>query len=338
MIDLNGKSILFISPAFFGYEKFIVKHLQKAGARVDYFDERPANSFWSKAFIRVNRGIVSSRIRKYYDYIWHQIQDKHYDYVLVVNIEAMPSAFLSRLRESSPGAKFILYMWDSVHNKKYTLGYLPYFNVVFSFDRNDCIDFPRIRFRPLFYVDEYKALVEDREYAYDLSFVGTAHSDRFLLIRQIRQQCIRRGLTSYWYLYLQSPKLFFWNKLHNRAYRGARCKDFSYVPLSQAVVRQVIRRSRIVLDIQHPKQTGLTMRTIETLGAGRKLITTNVAIKDYDFYHPDNILVIDRERPEISDRFYQLEYRPVAAEVYDKYSIDGWLEEIFGACMLSNVQ
>ena len=37
------------------------------------------------------------------------------------------------------------------------------------------------------------------------------------------------------------------------------------------------------------------MRTIEMLGA-LKMITTNAEIQNYDFYHPNNICIVDREK------------------------------------------
>ena len=71
------------------------------------------------------------------------------------------------------------------------------------------------------------------------------------------------------------------------------------------------------------------MRSIEMLGAERKLITTNAAIKEYDFYNPNNICVIDRNNPVIDKQFLSIPYESVSPELYHKYSLDGWLEYIF---------
>lgn len=329
MIDLKDKKILFISPSFFGYEKSVLSRLEELGATVDYFDERPANSFWTKAFIRVNRKVVVVRINNYYKRIACVIRDKKYDYVFVINIEAMPHFFLEKLRRQSPEAKFILYMWDSIRNKAHTRSYLHLFDSVFSFDENDCKKIPHIQFRPLFFLNEYKAIASDTRFEYDLSFVGTAHSDRFALIRKIQRLLQRRHLKTCWYLYLQSRKLFILNKAFNPSFRNARLEDFNYKALPKNTLIDIIRKSRIVLDIQHPNQAGLTMRTIEMLGAARKLITTNAAITHYDFYSPQNILVVDRENPVIPDCFWESDYQPVDDIVYYKYSVDGWLADIF---------
>ena len=39
-MKLSGKNILFIAPAFFGYEKKIAEKMTNLGAEVDYFDDR----------------------------------------------------------------------------------------------------------------------------------------------------------------------------------------------------------------------------------------------------------------------------------------------------------
>lgn len=329
MINLEGRSILFISPAFFGYEKAIKNRLTSRGAKVDYFDERPANSFWSKGLIRLNRRLMSYTINRYYQAIIHSMTGKTYDYVFIVNIEAMPSFFLSYLRTNYPQAQVILYMWDSLRNKKNTVAYLPFFDAVFSFDEKDCQLYPTIKFRPLFFLNEYEKIADINKFEYDFSFIGTAHSDRYLLIRHIQKQLKAENLHAYWYLYLQSRKLFMWNKLNNVAYKQASIGDFNYAALSPGEVLNVVKKSRVILDIQHPQQTGLTMRTIEMLGARRKLVTTNPLVKHYDFYSSHNILIIDRNNPIIDKEFCQSDYIPVKPAVYYRYSLDGWLDEIF---------
>lgn len=329
MIHLENKSILLISPSFFGYEKSIKQRLLEVAARVDYFDERPANTFWSKALVRINRNLVSCHISQYYDSIYESIRNQVYDYVLVINVEAMPISFLEKLKKSNPCAVFLLYMWDSILNKKNTINYLPLFDRIFSFDSEDCRRYENICFRPLFFLNEYAKLSHKKNYNYDFSFIGTAHSDRYALIQRMHTQIQNLGLKSYWYLYLQDKKLFYWNKITNSSFAKARLHDFQYVALSKNAVLEIVGKSRIIIDIQHPDQKGLTMRVIEILGARRKLVTTNTSVKDYEFYNKDNILIIDRENPIISKEFCDTDYQPLDDCIYHKYSLDAWLEDIF---------
>ena len=70
------------------------------------------------------------------------------------------------------------------------------------------------------------------------------------------------------------------------------------------------------------------MRTIEMVGMNKKLITTNQTIKDYDFYNPKNISVVDRKNVVIDDEFLHTSYEPLSKEMYQKYSLQCWILEV----------
>ena len=63
---LEKKNILLISVSFFNYENLIKKQLERMGASVDLFDERPSNSFFSKAIIRIKKEVYSVKINQYF--------------------------------------------------------------------------------------------------------------------------------------------------------------------------------------------------------------------------------------------------------------------------------
>ena len=77
-------------------------------------------------------------------------------------------------------------------------------------------------------------------------------------------------------------------------------------------------------------QAGLSIRTFEALAAHTKMITTNPRIKEYDFYSPENVLIIDRKNPVIDPEFIDKPYRPLRAEIEEKYSISSWVKTLFG--------
>jgi hypothetical protein len=84
-----------------------------------------------------------------------------------------------------------------------------------------------------------------------------------------------------------------------------------------------------VLDIHHPGQSGLTMRTFEVLASGKKLITTNENVRNHDFYDPTLISIIDRNNPIINLNFLELESKVISQSFFSMYSCKGWLTEIF---------
>jgi hypothetical protein len=86
--------------------------------------------------------------------------------------------------------------------------------------------------------------------------------------------------------------------------------------------------SNVILDIHHPLQNGLTIRTFETLGAKKKIITTNEHIKKYKFYNSNNILIIDRKIPKIDINFFNQDFQDCELDLYYAMSLDGWLDTI----------
>ncbi|WP_323594717.1 hypothetical protein [Aliarcobacter butzleri] len=330
-MNLSGKTVLLLAPKFFGYELEIKKELENLGARVIYFDERPKNDFFTKVFIRLNlKSFISKKIDDYYKNIIQEIKDESIDYLFLVDVETVPLKFIEKTILMNPKLKVLTYFWDSVKNRKKALEYLAYSNKFFSFDLKDAEADIRIEFLPLFYIDDYKNIANiENELVYDISFIGTVHSDRYKIIKKIEEQAKELDLKTYFYFYSPSKILFFFQKLFKKDFKYIKWKDVSFKSLNKSDVINIIEKSKCIIDIQHPKQTGLTMRTIEMFGCKKKLLTTNIEIMKYDFYNTDNILLLDRNNPKINVDFFGKEYKNLTYDIYKKYSINQWLKTIF---------
>lgn len=106
--------------------------------------------------------------------------------------------------------------------------------------------------------------------------------------------------------------------------------DFISSPLPiKKVLTDYVCHSRILLDIQRPHQEGLSFRVLESLGLQKKLITTNTAIKDYDFYNPNNILIVDPEKIHIPKTFLESEYQEIPRGIVEKYHVSSWVKTVF---------
>lgn len=327
-MNLEGKRILFLSAYFFGYNDQICKAMQARGATVDYFDERPANSVFVKAVIRLKPELLKSYIQQYHNRIIQKTQNNRYDYIVIIKAESITVENLKVLKLTHPDAKLILYLWDSVKNFKNAEMKLPLFDKVLSFDRYDCNEFGLI-FRPLFYCQDYAdvALMQVPRDV-DVLFIGTMHSDRYKFVTKIEDTVVKRGGKIHYYLFFMSKVLYYKMKFTDKALLGTKMSDFHFKSISQNDVVELFARTRSIIDIQHPKQTGLTMRTIETLGAKRKLITTNSDVVNYDFYNPSNVLIVDRVNPNIDEEFLSSPYQEIDTNVYQYYSIDRWINSI----------
>lgn len=330
-MDLSGKTVLLLAPKFFGYEFEIKKELENFGAKVIYFDERPKNDFFTKAFIRLNlRSFISKRIEDYYKNIIETIKDENIDYLFLIDVETVTLNFIEKIINLNPNMKILTYFWDSVNNRKRSLEYLKYSNRFFSFDSKDVMINKRIEFLPLFYIKDYEDIANTKnELLYDICFIGTVHSDRYKIIKKIEEQVKKMNLKIYFYFYSPSKILFLFQKLFKKDFKNIKWNDISFQSLDKSSVIDIINKSKSIIDIQHPDQTGLTMRTIEILGAKKKLFTTNLEIGKYDFYNRDNISILDRNNPKIDLEFFEKECKEVNHNIYKKYSIYQWLRTIF---------
>jgi hypothetical protein len=325
--DFKGKHILFFAPKFFGYETAIKEKLEELGAKVDFFDDRPSNSTWVKSIIRLNRRFVHIRIHKYFSQIISNLPFNGYDFVFFIKMESMPRYLLEKLKITQSKAQFIYYSHDSVKNNPNALACLDLFDKVFTFDRHDAEN-RGMKFRPLFFLDIYRHLPSE-DLQYDWCFIGTAHSDRYKLVKDFSKATKAQQLHGFVFLYVPSQLLFWMKKVFSPRFWKAKLNEFSFGALSKKDVINYLAKSKVILDFQHPKQTGLTMRTIEMLGAKKKLITTNQDIQYYDFYRPENIMVINRSDIKIDKNFFDQPYCAIDAEIYEKYSIEGWLNTLF---------
>ena len=329
-IQTEKLNVLLFCPSFFGYDRRIAETLQSCGCEVDLHNDKPGNGFVDKVCVRLNIRAYRPAIRNYFRSVIQSHRDKQYDYVLVVKGEAITLDAVKMLRDAYPNAKFVLYLWDSVENIPECDIRMKEYDRVLTFDPEDAEKYGLL-LRPLFFGRDYTQVREEAgEYLYDIAFVGTAHTARPRIAKQLQQQCRSRGSDSFHYLFLPHPMVYWYNKLLNRDYRQVSKEDIHFESVSADEIRRIYSRSRSILDVEHKAQRGLTMRTIEMIGMGKKLVTTNKGIAKYDFYDPNNICIIDRDAPAVDASFFGTPYRPVPPEILDRYSIRSFVRDILG--------
>lgn len=326
----HSKRVLMFCAGFFGYEKRIAGEIRAQGYEVDHYDERPNSGFIAKTCVRYNVGLYRPVIRQYYEKIIQINRDKHYDYVLVVKGEAVNEDIVGLLRSVYPDAKFVLYLWDSAANIPDCANRMKLYDRVLTFDPQDAKTYG-LYFRPLFFAKEYQAQPEvgSADYVYDFAFIGTAHTIRPLVVKKLGAACTERGGDCFAHLFLPHPMVYLYNKVCNPAYRTVKKADIRFDSLHAQQIKEVYQKSNCILDVEHQKQRGLTMRTIELVGMQKKIITTNVGVKEYDFYNPSNICVIDRENPVVDDAFWEKKYEPIPEEILRRYALESFVKEIF---------
>lgn len=327
-MNLGDKKILFLSANFFGYEKAIVKRLSELGAEVDFYNERPSDSILSKGIIRVKSDLYQRKIDQYYQKILNVVSSTKYDFFLLIKGETIPFFFLEKFKMRNPEAKMIFYSYDAASEYPKFLKLYSYFDVNFTFEPSDALTH-NVHFRPLFFLSDYKISEHKDKAKFDLTFIGTAHTDRYLIGEKVRERCDKLQLKSYFYYYAPSRAAFALKKVFDKNLKSFNIKRLNFKKLTHFEISAIYEDSVAVLDINKPYQNGLTMRTFEALASGKKLLTTNSDIKNYLFYDAANVMIIDRNNPDIDPLFFESPFKKPDAEILQKMSLDSWIECLF---------
>ena len=329
----DKKRVLLIMPNFFEYPKEIIKEAERMGYQVDFYDDRPSTNAFVKAAIRIKKEILKTYIRDYFEKIKNDIKNIKYDIVFVISGQSLSfeESMIAELRELQKQAKFVLYQWDSVKNFPYIERMQKYFDRCYSFDKNDCGGPCKVQFLPLFYIERYRQIAErsNGNKEYDYCFIGTAHPKKYKFVSEMVEQLKKVSDKMFIYYFFPSPIVYVYRKVCNKELRKARYKDFNYKPLSTSDIDVLWSKSKCILDSPQGGQNGLTIRTLEALGAKRKLITSNTDIVNYDFYRPENIYVYDRKGFDFESPFFTCDYVDVPQDVYESYSLNSWLKQNF---------
>lgn len=323
--------LLLIMPKFFDYPEIIVNELNEMGYEVDFFDDRPSTNAWIKAAIRINKNLIGTYIKKYFESVMKTVRNKKYDVVFLISGQSLSfsESMINEIKLCQKDAKFVLYQWDSQTNFPYIKQVQKYFDKCYSFDRRDIEETPSLKFLPLFYSRKYEEIGKrnNTNFKYDFCFVGTAHPKKYKFIKMMSEQLKSVYPNQFIYFFFPSPIVYFYRKIMNNELRKAKYNEFHYVPLKGKDMNDVYETSRCVLDSAQDGQLGLTIRVLEALGAKKKLITINEDVINYDFYKPENIYVYEG-KIDLENVFFTHEYKEVSKEVYEKYSLRSWLKEI----------
>lgn len=319
------KNVLLIGMNFYDYEKIIIRRMKHLGFRVYHFADKP--DLLTDHFRFNTTKLREQEIRNYQFSIIKKINSIKFNFILVIVGRFISEFFLEELHRLNPGAKFYLYLWDDVKRIKNFELTKSYYDTIFSFDPFDASNMG-LKLLPLFYINNFykKSTIVNCDYKYDLYSAMNCHSDREEIIYKVIRNYPKLRAQ---FILTEDLRPSINRRIKNKLINTNKKVVFRWRKINREKVFKGMLSSKAILDIQFPSQIGLTMRTFDVLSVERKLITTNQSIQYYDFYNSNNICIIDRNNPEISDGFLETQYKPLSDEVLDKYSLDSWLNVIF---------
>lgn len=317
---------MFLNHDFFEYDKAIKEQLSGMGHNILSYKYVKLPNHLEMVKCR-NEDSVAYRMAcsNKQKHILKDIKRKkiYIDAVLVTAGHMLEEDTLIALKEMYPNARFVWYLWDNVASIACYETNRRYFDKIVSFDKIEAKE-RDMEYLPDFYVYEKKNIRK----IYDLSYVGTYRKEREEIIEQLVQSDSLKNNFIYLYQKINYGLLDYLYKVYAKIMRrpdSSKGKDYYDKRLNYRETVDIMAQSRIVLDICYSFQTGLSMRPFEAMATRSKLITTNKNIVKYDFYNPNNIMVIDADNvTAIPDWFVRSKYEDVDDDILSKYSIQAW--------------
>ena len=328
-MSLEGKTVALVCPKFYGYEDYIANELQGRGATVYLIYE---NLEWVKLSYRivyVYRPKQKPKLQqKYYEKKLQDIAAK-LDYFIVIRGSSLNSVIMTWVRNKTPKhCRYIMYQWDGVKNNQVALDVSSFFDRVSTFDQEDSEKYGWV-YRPLFFLPQFAK--KDQKKDIDILFICALHSNRARILNQLKRIAVDRDYTLKTVLHLNRFLFFKYKYLDKKdEVVDADDNDITFKPLSIEESYSLYSRSKVVVDYTNVNQTGFTMRTIEALGNGCKLITNNDRIRNADFYKEENIYIYEEAGFMIPDGFLLSQFEPISESVYDRYSLKSWVNDLIG--------
>jgi len=313
--------ITLISHDNWGYNNNIAVALKKKGHAVNHIDFSTFKykypnfgykvfNFFLKVFFR--RNLKNIHFGKEIVRRLQQL-DEIQDAILTIKGDWIDPKQVLELKKHTN--KSIAFFNDNIYRCPKIIKVIPNFDEVYSFEKEDCEK------HNLKFISNWIYSVEDQEipgnsFDYDV-FNISSKDHRFKTISKVADELKKQNIKS---------KIIIFDKKNKNSNPNI---EFIAKYIQIADVQKLMTRSKILLDIHRKDQNGLTFRVFESMSLHKKLITTNSNIVNYDFYNPNNILVIEEENIHFEADFFNIPYEPIPEIIYNKYTLDNWINTVF---------
>lgn len=307
--------ILLISSYIFGYMDFAVEEMKRQGHEVEvfYFEDESLDfqykSIVHKACCGISKLMGNNAKKNYREKaLKFKLKNESFDFTLMIHGQYLNDETHQFLKSITK--KYVAYFFDSLTKMPEQKKIAHHFDKVFSYEPEDCEKYGYefiTNFIP-------STALKSQESDFKVFNIST-QDHRFSLLRKIAEYFNEKQIQYHFMLYSKKGK-----EIQNFEI-SSRKIDFQ-------TIANHIKNATCLLDIQRKDQKGLSFRPYEAIGNHKKLITTNPEIQSYDFYHPNNILVIDPEKIKIPKDFLETDYQALPQEIYEKYTLRNWVKKI----------
>lgn len=312
--------ICVVSYDYWGYDAYIVEALRKKNVDAVHISlskfghknslARIQNAF-SKVFLKKNLKNIRRK-----QYIFDRLDSLgKMDQILVINPELFDRETHEKIKSSTN--KYIAYLYDSV-SRNPVEHLLDLFDEIFSFDKNDVAKYNFQLITNYNYLPEHQA---EKNAKYDLLYLAS-FDDRLKRAEEIAAKMGLLGLKIHFRIIGKKA----WKK---KGIQSENKPVYTRKKIHHDEIPAFYKQGKAILDLVRDNQKGLSFRIFEAMALKKKIVTDNETVKDFDFYNPGNILVLNKENSNLNTDFFESEYQELPEEIYSKYTVESWVERVF---------
>lgn len=319
--------ICLISFDFWHYDEHIVEKLNEKGIEAYHinigafthknFGARLQNTF-SKIFLGKN-----PKYHKRQDFIIESLEKiGKQDQILVINPEEIEERVHQKIREYTD--RNIAYLYDSMARNP-TSHLLHFFDKVFSFDDEDVKNFGFEKITNYNYLKYIPA--ENQKPKLDLFYITSYDKNRLAVLNVLATKLKPLSVK---FKVIVAGKKGWKNKVQQIVDKtNVGVLRFRTANIPHQEVQKYYKNTKVILDLMRENQTGLSFRIFEAMALEKKVIADNPNIKNYDFYNPNNILILEENYDNIKKEFFETPYEKLPQDIYNKYTLAHWVNTVF---------
>lgn len=225
---------------------------------------------------------------------------------VVVSAYTQPCLFYAIVSMVSPDVCISLWLWNPVKNDARLISNIELLKSLSvkccTFDTEDARKLSLNLLNTFYNMNAKNLVIGDPDIKYDFYFLGAA-KDRGRIISDLEER-----LSAYKCLFVVPSQ------------------PSQYITYAENIKN--IRSSKCIVEIVQHQQYDITLRPLEAIANGCKLITNNIHIKEYPFYTPNNIFVWGIDNIEDLDDFLNTPYEVLDREIVEKYDVNYWLDRV----------
>ncbi len=324
----NAEKFLLVMPDYSDFPKLFIKNLEQLGFRTSLITngfpdykykgtERIVN-FYRKTFFKdrsYKRKLIADFQKREFLRIAEELS-ADFNYILVIRPDVFPISFIKKLKTKTE--KFIAYQWDGIEKFPEVKKYVSFFDSFFCFETVPGFDGIKQTTNFYFDFDNFKPTqIQIKRSQPVFYFVGLDWEIRRKKIEKFVTFAINNGFKLDFYL-----QEFEKNEHKNLNIHYLKNR------ITFAENIELVKNADLLLDFLDPRQVGLSIRFFEGLYYRKKIITDNVAIRNYDFYHSNNILIIENDDYSAVEEFVKKPYYELPEDIVRKYGFSEWIIRI----------